>query len=118
MINRLGAYLKWLALLPVFIVVVLLAVANDQTVTVSLNPFDDTDTVLSLDIPLYQLGFALFAVGVLCGGFVMWNSQRKYRRRAKQKGYDAAKWQNRAERAERSVGNNQTMIAAPGKNTG
>ena len=116
--HRLGAALKWLVLLPVFAIVVLLAVANDQTVTVSLNPFDSTDTVLSMDIPLYQLGFGLFAVGVLCGGFVMWNSQRKYRKKAKQKGYDAAKWQNRAERAERAASSGQTMIAAPGKNTG
>lgn len=118
MINRLGALLKWLLLLPVFIVVVLLAVANDQTVRVSLNPFDTADTVLSMELPLYQLGFALFAVGVLCGGFVVWNSQRKYRRQAKRKGYDAAKWQNRAERAERTTPGDQAMIAAPGRHNG
>jgi len=118
LIDRLGVLLKWLVLLPVFIVVVLLAVANDQAVRVSLNPFDSTDSVLSVEMPLYQLGFALFAVGFLCGGFVMWNKQRKYRRRAKQKGSDAAKWRNRAELAERAAAGNRTMIAAPGRNSG
>ena len=116
--NRIGVFLKWLVLLPVFVVVVMLAVANDRPVRVSLNPFDEADSVLSLQVPLYQLGFALFAVGVLCGGFVVWNSQRKHRRRAKQMGSDAARWQNRAERAERAAAANRTMIAAPGKNTG
>ena len=42
MINRLGGLLKWLVLLPVFIIVVLFAVANDHVVRVALNPFDIT----------------------------------------------------------------------------
>ena len=116
MIGRLGALLKWLLLLPVFIVVIVLAVANDHVVRVGLNPFDRADMVLEL--PLYQVGFALFAVGVACGGFVVWNSQRRFRRRARDKGYDAARWRNRAEQAEKSAAGGQTLIAAPRENTG
>ena len=118
MIHRLGALLKWLLLLPVFILVVLLAVANDQAVHVALNPFDSSDAKLAIDLPLYQLGFAIFAIGAICGGFVMWNGQRKYRRRARERGVDAALWRNRAERAEKATDSGSKMIAPPRENAG
>mgnify|MGYP001822220560 CR=1 FL=1 len=118
MINRLGALLKWLLLLPVFIIVVLFAVANDHVVRVALTPFNSDDTALALNLPLYQLGFAIFAVGVVCGGFVMWNGQRKYRRQAREKGYDAALWRNRAEQAEKAKAGDSRMIAPPRENAG
>ena len=51
---RVGAVLKWIILLPVLVAVLMLAVANDQTVTVHLNPFDPADTVLKVDLALYQ----------------------------------------------------------------
>ena len=118
MINRLGGLLKWLVLLPVFIIVVLFAVANDHVVRVALNPFDSTDAALAINLPLYQLGFAIFAVGAVCGGFVMWNGQRKYRRQARDKGYDAALWRNRAEQAEKAKPGNAGLIAAPPEKAG
>ncbi len=118
MIHRLGALLKWLLLLPVFILVVLLAVANDQAVHVALNPFDSADSKLAIDLPLYQLGFAIFAVGAICGGFVMWNGQRKYRRRARERGHDAALWRNRAQRAEKAQESGSKMIAPPHESAG
>ena len=118
MINRLGGLLKWLVLLPVFIIVVLFAVANDHVVRVALNPFDSTDAALAINLPLYQLGFAIFAVGAVCGGFVMWNGQRKYRRQAREKGYDAALWRNRSEQAEKAKPGNAGLIAAPPEKAG
>ena len=48
MLRTLGTILKWAILLPVLLAIVLLAVANDQTVTVNLNPFDTTDPVLQV----------------------------------------------------------------------
>jgi uncharacterized integral membrane protein len=118
LIQRLGALLKWLLLLPVFIIVVLFAVANDDAVRVALNPFDSDDAAMAIHLPLYQLGFALFALGVICGGFVVWNSQRKYRRQAREKGYDAAAWRNRAEQAEKAAKGKSRMLAAPHENAG
>jgi hypothetical protein len=97
----LGTILKWLVLLPVFAAVVLLAIANDHTVAVHLNPFDASDPVLRLDIPLYQLVFAVFALGVLAGGLIAWLGQGKHRRRARREREEAAFWQSRAERSER-----------------
>jgi hypothetical protein len=78
---------------------VLLAVANDENVTVHLNPFDTGDPVLRFDVPLYQIAFALFAIGVIVGGLIVWIRQGRYRRRARDLGYDAELWQRRAERS-------------------
>jgi uncharacterized integral membrane protein len=104
----LGTILKWVILLPILAAVVLLAVANDQTVTVHLNPFDTADPVLRVDLPLYQVGFILFVLGTLVGGLVAWRGQRKHRRRARQQRQEAALWQARAEWSER-----QQSEAAP-----
>jgi hypothetical protein len=81
----LGSILKWLVLLPVFVLVVLLAIANDQSVIVRLNPFAPDDPVLSVELALYQIGFILFALGVIAGGVVAWNGQRRARRRAQER---------------------------------
>jgi hypothetical protein len=96
--GTLATMLKWVILLPVLLAVVLLAVANDQSVTVHLNPFDKNDPVLRIDLALYQLAFILFASGALLGGLIVWIGQRKYRRQAHIRLTEAASWQARAER--------------------
>lgn len=100
MLGTLGTILKWAILLPVLIVVVLLAVANDQIVTVHLNPFDTDDPILRIDLALYQVAFVLFVLGVLVGALVAWRGQFRHRRRARERGREAALWQARAEWSE------------------
>lgn len=102
MIGTLGTFLKWVILLPVLIAVVLFAVANDQTVTVHLNPFDTNDPVLKADLPLYQVGFLLFVLGALIGGLIAWRGQRKHRERARARQHEVAVWRSRAESSERA----------------
>jgi hypothetical protein len=86
MLGRLGAFLKWIVLLPIAAAVLLLAVANDQTVTVHLNPFDTEDPVLRVDLALYQIAFIVFVAGALTGAFVAWSGEvrRRVRRRREQ----------------------------------
>ena len=96
MLATLATIVKWAILLPVFLAIVLLAVANDQSVTVRLNPFDAEDPMLRVDLALYQVAFILFALGVLVGGIVAWNGQRRALRRART-APDAAAWQPRAD---------------------
>jgi hypothetical protein len=86
MLGRLGAFLKWIILLPVAVAVLLLAVANDQSVTVHLNPFDTEDPVLRVELALYQIAFIVFVVGALTGAFVAWSGalRRRARRRREQ----------------------------------
>lgn len=83
MIGKIGTILKWIILLPIFLAVVLLAVANDQIATVHLNPFDTGDPFLKIDLALYQLAFLVFAAGALVGGLISWAGQRKHRLRAR-----------------------------------
>jgi uncharacterized integral membrane protein len=99
-LGTLGTILKWVILLPVLAAVVLLAVANDQSVTVHLNPFDTADPVLRVDLALYQIAFILFVLGVLVGGLVAWHGQRRHRQRARQQRHAAALWQARTEWSE------------------
>ena len=101
MISTLGRVLKWIILLPVLAAVVLLAVANDQTVPVHFNPFDTSDPVLRADLPLYQIAFIVFVIGALVGALVTWTGQHRYRRRARQEHREAEFWHDRADRAER-----------------
>lgn len=100
MLSTLGTILKWVILLPILVVVVLLAVANDQIVTIHLNPFDTSDPVLRVDLALYQVAFILFVLGTLVGGLVAWRGQRKHRRRAREQRHETALWQARAEWSE------------------
>lgn len=92
-IGRLGTLLKWLILLPALIAVVLLAVANDQTVAVHFNPFDTADPLLKVDAPLYQVVFAVFALGVLVGGIVVWTSRIRHRSSLRQRDDGGAAWE-------------------------
>jgi hypothetical protein len=98
---KLGIILKWLILLPVFVAVVLLAVANDQSVPIHLNPFATEDPVLTVDLALYQFAFIVFIVGALIGAIIAWSGQRKYRLRARDQREEASLWQARAEWSER-----------------
>jgi uncharacterized integral membrane protein len=81
--KKLGRALKWLILVPVLLVVALLSVANDHRITLHFNPLDPADSALQFDLALYQFGFAAFILGALVGAFIVWNSQRKYRRKAR-----------------------------------
>ena len=100
MFRTLGTILKWVILLPVLLGVVLLAVANDETVTVHLNPFDKGDPVLKVDLALYQIMFLIFVIGALIGGLVAWSGSARRRRRRAQRD-DTALWQARTEWSER-----------------
>lgn len=101
MLSTLGTIIKWAILLPILVAIVLLAVANDHTVTVHFNPFDTADPVLRVDLALYQLAFILFVFGALVGALIVWRGQWKHRRRAREQRHEAAHWQARAERTER-----------------
>ena len=98
--HALATILKWVILLPVLLVVVLLAVANDQSVTVHLNPFDKSDPVLKVDLALYQLFFIVLLLGVLVGGFIVWLNRLRRRSAADERSDDVVLSQVRVERSE------------------
>ena len=74
---------KALVLIPLAIILISLAVANRQTVTVSFDPFDKAEPAFSLAVPLYMLILALVIAGVIVGGVAAWMRQGKWRWRAR-----------------------------------
>lgn len=75
-------FLKALILVPVAVVVVLLAVANRQDVTLSFDPFSP-EPLFSAVLPLYAVLFGAVALGVVVGGIGSWLSQSGTRERAR-----------------------------------
>src|SRR4051812_50110776 len=76
-------FLALAVLAPLAIVIVMFAVANRETITVSFDPFDSAHPALALKMPLFVLIFVLVAVGVVVGGIAAWLRQHKWRTRAR-----------------------------------
>ena len=72
--------LKTIVLVPIAAVLVALAVANRQPVTVSFDPFDPADPAFAMSTPLYLVGFTILIAGVVLGGIAAWLEQSKWRR--------------------------------------
>ena len=72
-----------LILLPLAVGFAALAVANRQTVVISLDPFDQTSPALAVAIPLFALVLALVIFGVIIGGVAAWLRQSRWRRAAR-----------------------------------
>jgi uncharacterized integral membrane protein len=70
-------------LIPLAIVIVAFAVANRQTVMVSLDPFSSEHPASSVTLPLFVLILVLLIAGVVIGGVAAWLRQAKWRRVAR-----------------------------------
>src|SRR3972149_5950332 len=62
----------WVILLPLGALILAFAVANRQTVTLTLDPLGLADSTLTFALPLFVLAFLLVIVGVVVGGFAAW----------------------------------------------
>ena len=73
-----------IVLIPLAVALVMFAVANRESVSVSFDPFDTAQpAVVIRGIPLYLLIFILLGLGVVIGGTAAWLRQRKWRVRAR-----------------------------------
>lgn len=70
-------------LLLLVALIVALAIANRDVVTVSFDPFSTINPAFALKVPLWLLAMVLLTVGVLIGGSAAWLKQRKWRRAAR-----------------------------------
>ena len=104
-------------LIPVGVILIVLSVANRQSVTLALNPFRPEDSVLSVSAPFFVFLFLAVIVGMILGAAATWFSQGKYRKRARNEASQAVKWHAEAEkhrtRAETIA--SQTMLPASSK---
>ena len=93
-----------LILVPLAVVIIAFAVANRQTVTVSLDPFSAKHPAASVTLPLFGLIIVLLIVGVLIGGIAAWLGQGRWRRTVRRLEREAGALRTEAEEFKRSVG--------------
>ena len=91
-----GRVLAILILLPLAVVVVALAVANRHSVLISADPFKPELPAVSLHAPLFLVIFAALALGILLGGMAAWINQGRWRREARARRAEAARWRSEA----------------------
>jgi uncharacterized integral membrane protein len=78
-------------LVPLAVILIGLAVANRQTVTVSFDPFDAANPAYAASLPLFVLILILVIFGVLLGGVAVWLRQARWRwvaRRAEKENHE------------------------------
>ena len=106
-------FLRIVILGPIAIVVVALAVVNNQPVTLVLDPFNPSAPFFSLTVPLYVVFFATLALGVLIGGVGSWFGQGHVRRAARQSRREAARLKAEVERHRGGDGSDTLSIGGP-----
>ena len=77
-------FLKFLVLAPVAVVLVLLGVANRQSVTLVLDPVSPAASAFGMTLPLFVIIFAAILAGVIIGYVSAWFSQGVHRKSERQ----------------------------------
>lgn len=100
-----------LVLVPLAIILVVLCVANRQSVTLALNPFKTDDALMSFSAPFFVFIFLSLILGVVLGSLVTWFSQGKYRKRARTEAKEAVRWHDEANRQKAAA--DAVVVSAP-----
>jgi uncharacterized integral membrane protein len=85
-----------LVVIPIFILLVVFAVANRHLVTVSFDPFNSADPSVAVSLPLFVVIIVVAILGVAAGGMATWFRQRRWRRAARQHEADARRARSEA----------------------
>jgi len=104
---------RYLVIVPLAIMFIILAVANRQIVTLSLDPFSVSDPSVYVRMPLFILILAGILVGVLAGGMAAWLRQGKWRRTAREKADEASRWRAEASRLRENVQARRHALPSP-----
>jgi uncharacterized integral membrane protein len=100
-------------LIPLAIVIVALAVANRQIVTVSFDPFSAAEPAFLLRAPLFVLVFVLVIAGVVIGGVASWLRQSRWRRAARAREAELQSARNEIDRLRRELAAGEAASAPP-----
>jgi uncharacterized integral membrane protein len=84
--------------IPAVIVIMALAVVNNQAVTVTLDPFTPQTPFFAVTVPLYAVFFVAMMLGVILGGVATWMRQGRFRKAARQNRREAERWHDEADR--------------------
>ncbi|WP_237154336.1 LapA family protein [Oryzibacter oryziterrae] len=112
------AFLKLLILGPIAIVVMALAVVNNQPVRIAFDPFTPEAPILSVTVPLYAVFFVALMAGVLLGGFGTWTGQGRFRKAARENKREAQRWKVEADRLKEEtqrLPEAEAPVALPGR---
>lgn len=93
--------LSLLIAFPLGAVLVAIAVANRQPVSLILDPFRPENPALAVELPFYLYLLGALLVGVVLGGTATWLGQSRWRQTARVQGQRAARWQAEADRLSR-----------------
>ena len=77
-------FLRFLVLAPFAALLVLLGVANRQTVKLVLDPFSLSPDSLGITLPLFVLIFGTLMIGTFLGYVIAWFGQRGHRKAERQ----------------------------------
>jgi len=108
-----------LIILRIGIIVVALAVANRQAVSLSMPPYINDEPFFSFTLPLFAVIFVSLLVGMVIGSCATWFKQGRFRKAARERkaeasknAFEAEKQKSRAEELEKQVGNSVMAIAS------
>jgi len=100
-------------LIPLGLVLVALAVANREIITVSFDPFSATDPAFAVRAPLFVLVFVLVIAGVIIGGIAAWLRQSKWRRAARGREAELRATRAEVDRLRRQLAAHEAPAPAP-----
>jgi uncharacterized integral membrane protein len=93
---------RWLVGVPILVILVALGLANDQPISLVLDPFRPANPAISLQpLPFYLYFFGALTLGVLIGGAATWAAQSHWRRSARRREAETQRWRAEVERLNR-----------------
>ena len=101
-------------MVPLGIILILISVANRQTVRFSLDPLSTESPALSVELPLFVLLFATLILGLLLGGVIIWLSQGKHRKALREKSNEAHQLKKNSENIAEASSEKEKNEIAPG----
>jgi len=84
-------------------------------VTLSFNPFNPADEVLSVTLPFFVFLFAALIIDMIIGSLATWFKQGKHRKRARVNANEAVKWHTEADREKAKAQQIAASLPAPDK---
>jgi uncharacterized integral membrane protein len=108
---------RWAIGLPLLILVAAFAVANRKAVILSLDPFHESDPVISLQLPLWLLMFAGGFIGLVIGYAACWFAQGKHRKLARDRHKEVARLStalDQAKKSETAEAKDSVLMPLPG----
>jgi hypothetical protein len=100
-------------LIPLAVLIVALAVANREIITISFDPFSRTEPAFVLSAQLYKLVFVLVIAGVIIGGIAAWLGQSRWRRAARVREAELRTAHGEIDRLRRELAARETAVAPP-----